>query len=183
MRSPDVPARFFLAFCGALLGPAMARDTFASSVAALDLDALSTRADRIVVGQVVKIDPHFVAPGSPRIVTDVTLRAEQNVLGGDSSADRIVVRHLGGEVGRVGQMVYGEATYFVGERVVLFAAERQGSFFAVGMAQGVLPIAQDAAGVARLQPRPAPAAWAVPGRRVDDLLAEVRGYLNRKARK
>ena len=131
---------------GALLLPLRASDAMASSVLPLDLDGLSTRAERVVVGHVEKMESHFLAAGSQRIVTDVTLVVERPVLG-DPAATRFVVRHLGGEVGKLGQLVSGEASYFVGERLVLFAAQRQGAYFAVGMAQGALPIHDDAAGV------------------------------------
>ena len=138
------PARWLSAVAFAVVAAvAPARQAGASSVVHLDLASLSARAERIVVGHVEKMESHFVAPGSQRIVTDVTLVTEQNVLG-PHAATRFVVRRLGGEVGQLGQIVQGEANYSVGERVVVFAAERQGSFFAVGMGQGVLHVYEDA---------------------------------------
>jgi hypothetical protein len=186
MQLRSARIRFSFA-AAALLLSALATNAMASSVVQLDLETLSARADRVVVGHVEKMQSHFLAPGSQRIVTDVTLVVEQPVLG-DPAATRFVVRHLGGEVGKVGQWVSGEASYHVGERLVLFAAERQGAFFAVGMAQGVLPIRDDAAaGVARVKsPRRASAAVSdgtSEMRSVDDLVDEVRTLVARKGTK
>jgi hypothetical protein len=136
-----------LAVTVTVLSPPLTRDAAASSMVPLDVEALSARADRILVGHVDSIESHFIAPGSRYIVTDVTLTTERNVLGAPS--DRFVVRHLGGAVGKLGQLVYGEASYRVGETVLLFASERQGAFFAVGMAQGVMHVYVDGAGIAR----------------------------------
>ena len=174
--------RSILVVSAALMALARGSDALASATATLDLEGLSTRADHIVVGQVELMDSHFLAPGSQRIVTDATLVTERNVLGA-STGSRFVVRRLGGEVGKVGQLVYSEASYFVGERVLLFAAERQGAFFAVGMAQGAVPIGDDEAGVTRVQHTPTLPAGVVTGRRVDDVLDEVRASLDRNARK
>lgn len=166
-----------VALTSAMLVPTLTTEARASSVAELDLETLSARADRVVVGHVEKMESYFLA-GSARIVTDVTLVAERPVLG-DPSASRFVVRHLGGEVGKVGQLVSGEASYRVGQRLVLFAAKRQGAFFAVGMAQGVLPIRDDHSGVAKVE---APRSKAAPKlRTVDDLVDEVALLVARKA--
>ena len=167
---------------GGLLLPLLIPDAMASSVVPLDLDGLSARAERVVVGHVEKTDSHFLASGSQRIVTDVTLVVERPVVG-DPSATRFVVRHLGGEVGKLGQLVSGEASYFVGERLVLFAAQRQGAYFAVGMAQGVLPIHDDAAGVAYVtSPRRKIEGGRIASevRTVDDLVDEVSASVTRR---
>lgn len=167
---------------GALVLPHLTPDAMASSVMTLDLDGLSARAERVVVGHVEKMESHFLVPGSQRIVTDVTLVVERAVIG-DPAATRFVVRHLGGEVGKLGQLVSGEASYFVGERLVLFAAERQGSYFAVGMAQGVLPIHDDDAGVAYVtSPHRKTGGGRVTGdaRTVDDLVDEVSASVARR---
>lgn len=151
----------------------------ASSVVRLDLPSLSERAELIVVARVEKTESRFITSKSQRIVTDVTLVAEQTVLG-PQAATRFVVRHLGGEVGDIGQLVQGEASYAVGERVVVFAAERQGALFAVGMAQGVLHAYEDQNGVARVPPTFATRERSTEGHRVDELVEEVRALVVRK---
>jgi hypothetical protein len=113
------------------------RPAVASSIAPMDLDALSVGAERILIGTVEKVESHFISPKNRYIVTDATIVVERNVLG-VTAGERFVVRHLGGEVGKVGQRVVGEASYRPGERVLLFAVARQGSYFALGMGQGVL---------------------------------------------
>lgn len=178
------PARTFVRGIPALLLAVVTPAASASSVARLDLELLSARADHIVVGHVEKMESHFLAPGSQRIVTDVTLVTEQNVLG--DAASRFVVRRLGGEVGHVGQIVHGEASYAVGERVVLFAAKRQDAFFSVGMAQGVLHVYEDAAGVSRVRTvalEPSRRRMLPEGRPVADLVDEVRALVARKGTK
>jgi hypothetical protein len=161
----------------------------ASSLSAMSLQALSANADRIVVGTVEKSEAHFVSSNSRYIVTDVTVRSERNLLGVPEGS-RFVVRHLGGVVGELGQRVFGEASYRVGEQVLLFAAERQGSFYALGMAQGALHVYRDSAGTARVETQLAgaelvsangaplaPAAAAATGRSLDEVIAEVRSYV------
>ncbi|MDB4994697.1 MAG: hypothetical protein JWM74_2129 [Myxococcaceae bacterium] len=153
-----------LAVMVAVLSPPLTRDAAASSIEPLDVEALSARADRILVGHVDSVESHFIAPGSRYIVTDVTLTTERSVLGGAPS-NHFVVRHLGGAVGKLGQLVYGEASYRVGETVILFASERQGAFFAVGMAQGVMHVYVDSAGIRRASSN---------GRPLDEVLDRAR---------
>jgi hypothetical protein len=100
---------------------------------------------------------------------------------------RFVVRHLGGVVGELGQRVHGEASYRAGEQVLLFAKERGGAFFAMGMAQGAMHVFRDGAGVPRVDialdqaelvgPTGQAAAAAANGRTLDDVLATVRSLL------
>jgi hypothetical protein len=144
----------------------------ASSTAPLDLEALAVSSEVIVLGRVEASDSHVIAPGSRYIVTDVTIATEQRLLG-ESEPDRFVVRYLGGEVGKLGQRVFGEASYRVGERVVLFAVRRQGAFYALGMSQGVLHVHDDAGGVARVGAGAA-------SRRLDDVLEQVRSLVARR---
>jgi hypothetical protein len=143
----------------------------ASPTLSLDLEALAVRSECIVLGRVEATDSHFVAPRSRYIVTDVTIAIDQRLLGA-AEPDRFVVRYLGGEVGDLGQRVFGEASYRVGERVLLFAAKRQGAFYAVGMSQGVLHVRDDGAGVERIGAGAAP-------RKLDDVLDQVRALVAR----
>ena len=144
----------------------------ASALEPMDVETLTAKADRILVGRVESADSHFLAPGSSYIVTDVTLVRERRLFGGPD-ASRFVVRRLGGEVGKRGQRVYGEATYRVGERVMLFAVERQGVFYALGMSNGVLHVYDDEAGVARIR--------TLPGRSLADVVALVQSVAARRA--
>lgn len=164
-----------------LLSPARA-----SVLMAMDLETLTNSADHVLVGTVEKVESHYLSPASRYIVTDVTVRSERNLLGVPEGT-RFVVRKLGGAVGELGQLVHGEASYQVGEQVLLFASERQGAFYAVGMAQGALHIYRDSAGVQRVGVDLAgaelsgPALAAAPsGRTLDEVVSQVQGYLSRR---
>lgn len=173
----------------------------ASSLVAMDLTALSQKADRILVGTVEKSEAHFLSPNSKYIVTDVTVRSERNLLGVPEGTT-MVVRHLGGVVGELGQRVFGEASYRVGEQVLLFAAQRQGSFYTLGMAQGALHVYRDSSGIARVDTQlagaelvnanapalqsavpgqtPAAAPTFVTGRPLDEVAAQVQALVARR---
>lgn len=178
-----------IALCACLIGGG-AR---ASSLTPLSLETLSTQADRILVGTVEKSEAHFVTAGSRYIVTDVTVRSERNLLGVPEGS-RFVVRHLGGVVGELGQRVFGEASYRVGEQVLLFASERQGAFFAMGMAQGALHVYRDSSGISRVdtqlggaelvaapgRPLVPAAATTTSGRSLDEVTAQVQAFIARR---
>ena len=161
----------------------------ASSMLGMDLEMLSAGADRILVGRVEKTESRFLSRASKYIVTDVTVVTERQLLGAPASS-RVVIRQLGGTVGKLGQRVFGEASYNVGERVMLFAVRRQGVFYTLGMAQGVLHIHADEQGVARIENGSVqaellgPASRAVvQGRRLEDVVSRVRSLVARRARK
>jgi hypothetical protein len=111
----------------------------------MDVDALGTWADAILVGTVESTEAHFASSANRTIVTDVTIRADAGIFGVPDGS-RFVVRHLGGEVGAMGQRVFGEASFHPGERLLLFAVERRGAYWALGMSQGVWPVTRDDAG-------------------------------------
>ena len=158
----------------------------ATSLTALDLPTLTQGADRVLLGTVERVDSHFLGDGGSYIVTDVSIRCEKELLGVPAGS-RFVVRHLGGVVGELGQRVHGEASYRPGEQVLLFAKERGGAFFAMGMAQGAMHVFRDSAGVARVDidldqtELVAPSGQTVPaaaqGRALDDVLSTVRSLL------
>ena len=114
----------------------------ASVLAKLTLADMAQRADRALVGTVEDVHPHFLGDGG-YIVTDVRIRCTRELLGVPAGTV-LTVRHLGGEVGELGQKVFGEASYRVGEEVLVLAEERSAAFYAVGMAQGALHIERDA---------------------------------------
>jgi GMP synthase-like glutamine amidotransferase len=103
----------------------------------MSFETLTAAADRIIAGTVEKVEPRRWSRQSSYIVTDVTVRSDREVLG-VAVGERFIVRHLGGELDGIGQRVHGEASYRVGETVVVFAARRPDAYYAVGMAQGAL---------------------------------------------
>lgn len=127
--------------CGALLwssggGGSTAR---ASVLTKLSLEDMTARAEHVLLGRVERIDSKFVQGHSGLIITEVQVRCQRSIRGAKEGS-LITVRHLGGVVGELGQKVFGEASYQVGEEVVLLAEPREGALYAVGMAQGKLHI-------------------------------------------
>jgi hypothetical protein len=157
----------------------------ASSMVRMDLEALGNGAEHILVGTVEKKESRL-SPGGETIVTDVTLDVERSLAGGPVG-DRFVVRHLGGEVGGLGQRIYGEASYQPGERVLVFTVGRSGAQFALGMAQGVFHVFNDAQGIARVEAHVAdanvlgaPAPATTGPRRLDEVIAQVQSLIARR---
>jgi hypothetical protein len=171
------------------VGLALASDAGASSMVRMDIETLSAGADSIFVGTVEKTDAHFLSPSSRYIVTDVTLVTEE-FLAGPAASSRFVIRTLGGEVGRLGQRVFGEASYRAGERVMVFAVQRQGVSYTLGMAQGVMHVENDEHGVARISNPRLDATLlghattvSVDGRRLDDVVDQVRSLVAGRRRR
>lgn len=129
--------------CGAGLVPSLyaLRPAPASILTKLSLGDMAGRADRALVGTVEQVRSRFLGDGG-YIVTEVRVRCTRELLGVPAGTV-FTVTHLGGEVGEIGQKVFGEASYQVGQEVLLLAEERAGAFFAVGMAQGALHIERE----------------------------------------
>jgi hypothetical protein len=105
----------------------------ATAVVGMDLKSLSREAELIVGGRVVALESAW---DKGRIRTRITLAAEQVFKGKPAEADRVTFSVLGGEVGGIGQRVPGEATFVVGERVVVFLTDLGVRATVLGMAQG-----------------------------------------------
>lgn len=114
----------------------------ASILAKLSLTDMAGRADRALLGTVEGVRSRRLGDGG-YIVTEVQIRCTREILGVPAGTV-FTVSHLGGEVGELGQKVFGEASYKVGQEVLVVAEERGGAFFAVGMAQGAMHVERDA---------------------------------------
>lgn len=125
--------------CGALLWPSVESTARASVLTKLSLAEMTARAEQVLVGRVERIDSKFVQGHDGVIITEVQIRCQRSIRGAKEGA-LVTVRHLGGVVGELGQKVFGEASYQVGEEVVLLAEPREGALYSVGMAQGKLHI-------------------------------------------
>lgn len=128
------------------------------------------------------------------IVTDVTVRVDEDLSEGDEEAGRtLTVTHLGGAVGDIGMKVSGMPTFEVGQRSLLFAKRggRTGRLWPVGMSQGVMQVRREggrdmvhpgARGLMLVKRsasgalRPAPGALLHP-RPLEEVLAEVRALV------
>lgn len=133
-----------LALLLALFSPPTAS---ASVVVPLDLDALCDHSAAIVLGRVEARESRWTEDHSA-IYTDVTVRVLDALKGEARPGDTVVVRRLGGSVDGMGMKVFGEASYALGEEVVVFLERRGGPgnevpgvLWTVGMAQGKLRVA------------------------------------------
>ncbi len=125
-------------------------------------------------------------PSGKRITTYTKVVVEQRVFGEGAAPKEVWVRTLGGAVGRVGQVVSGEAQLATGERALLFLSKVGERWAVTAMAQGHYPIVKDAKGEPRLRPspdagllvhRPGPVLTAydeLVGYKMDDAVARVK---------
>jgi hypothetical protein len=128
-------------FCGVLLWSSAGVGSVAeaSVLTKLTLSDMTGRAEQVMVGRVERVDSKF-APGYDGLIITRSADPLSAQHSGAKEGTLITVRHLGGAVGELGQKVFGEASYQVGEEVVLLAELREGSLYSVGMAQGKLHI-------------------------------------------
>jgi hypothetical protein len=92
--------------------------------------------------------------GSKRIVTYTRVRVEETVAGVPSGAE-LMVRTMGGHVGKIGQIVHGEAVLKHGERSLLFVRpEVDGRLAVAAMAQGHYPVRADRDGSLKVTASP-----------------------------
>lgn len=116
----------------------LAAPASASVVVPLDLPELVGRSELIV--HAVPTRQESVWEGG-RIVTRTTLRVIGALKG--SAGKEVEVRHFGGVVHGIGQKLYGEPTFSLGEEVVLFLRSQGGELRTVGMAQGKFRVVAD----------------------------------------
>jgi hypothetical protein len=116
----------------------------ATTLVPLDLPSLTARAERVVLARVERQEAHWT-DGRNAIYTDVVLRIERTYKGDVKAGDEIVVRREGGTVDGVAMVVYGAPTFVDGEEVLLFSERRGSASWVVGMTQGKLRVARDAA--------------------------------------
>lgn len=106
----------------------------------LELEELTAKADRIVLGRVL-FSESFLHPDG-QIGTWHRIEVEREIRGDAPDEREVIVETLGGQIGDISMRVEGEASFHVGERVLVFV--RGGgpytAFRAVGMGQGVLRV-------------------------------------------
>ena len=114
-----------------LLVPSLAAG---SLVQALDLSELTSRAERIVVAQVVSSKSDW--DSSHRTIhTRIEIKVEEAWKGAVAPGERIVIVQPGGSVGNIEMRVHGMPGFAIGEKAVLFLAG-QPATRVVGMSQG-----------------------------------------------
>jgi hypothetical protein len=111
-----------------------------------------------------------------RIVTYTDVHVDARVAG-RALPDHVAVRTLGGDVGRVGQVVEGEAVLTLGQPSLLFLRDARGSspgvYAVTARAQGEYAVVADADGTARVKPSPGAGDTVLSNRPQTRLAAEV----------
>ena len=134
---------------GLLLGLASgaAANAFSSSasatvVRALTLPSLVQSSRRIVVVTALAAESHFEELGRRRrVVTDTRVRVEEVLAKSPAASRELMLRTLGGSIGRLGERVHGQAQLILGEACVTFLLEGpDGLHYVNGMAQGHYPL-------------------------------------------
>ncbi|HYQ14581.1 MAG TPA: hypothetical protein VEQ58_02450 [Polyangiaceae bacterium] len=118
----------------------------ATIVRALSLPALVQSSRRIVVVTALAAESHFEEIGRRRrVVTDTRVRVEELVAKEASSETELLIRTLGGSIGRLGERVDGQARLVAGEPCLAFLLQGPDDLHYVnGMAQGHYPLSADA---------------------------------------
>ena len=150
----------------------------------LDTKALTTRAERIVLGTVESAEARW-SSDHQAIYTDDTILVTRVYKGAVKPGERVVVRREGGVIDGMGMRVYGAATFTVGEEVVVFLETRGNAAWTVGMTQGKLRVVTGADGIKRVSAalgdvaftRPTNATALSQPRRLDDFERELRTYV------
>jgi hypothetical protein len=111
----------------------------------LTLASLVQGSGRIVVVTALAAESHFEELGRRRrIVTDTRVRVEEAIAKGDSSERELMVRTLGGSVGRLGELVHGQAQLSIGQQCLVFVLKGpDGLHYVNGMSQGHYPLSSE----------------------------------------
>lgn len=132
------------------------RPAFASLARAVGVEELVSRSRHVLVAEPLDAESVWEELGQRRhIVTYHRVRAVEVLAGEDPKHEELMVRTLGGRVGKLAELVHGEAVLNGGERGVLFVMPARGSLAVTAMAQGHYPLARDKLGAERLRRSPA----------------------------
>jgi hypothetical protein len=118
----------------------------ATVVRSLSLQALVQSSRRVVVVTALAAESHFEELGRRRrVVTDTRVRVEEVLAKGAPPESELMLRTLGGAIGRLGERVHGQAQLVLGEACVAFLLEGpDGLHYVNGMAQGHYPLGNNA---------------------------------------
>jgi hypothetical protein len=111
----------------------------------MTLPALVQSSTRIVVVTALASESRFEELGRRRrVVTDTRVRVEEALAKGGSTESELMVRTLGGSVGRLGELVHGQARLAIGQQCVAFLLKGpDGLHYVNGMAQGHYPLSSE----------------------------------------
>lgn len=132
---------------GGLLATALLGKPASATIArSLSLQALVRGSRRVAIVTALAAESHFEELGRRRrIVTDTRVRIEEHIAKEELRESEVLVRTLGGSVGRLGELVHGQAQLVLGEPCVAFLLQGpDGLHYFNGMAQGHYPLSGDA---------------------------------------
>ncbi len=131
-----------------LMGPIVAAFLFTapadgSVVQGLELEELAAEADRIILGRVLFSESFLRRDG--QIWTWHRIEVEREIRGHDPDQRELIVETMGGQIGEIGMRVEGEASFQLGERVLVFVhgGGPYTAFRTVGMGQGVMRVRRE----------------------------------------
>ena len=153
LPSTDMDRRQTLGLMGTLLATlSLSRVSRATTARAVSLADLTARSTRIAHALPLENSSRFEDVGDTRhIVTYTRLRVDE-LISGSPNEPEILVRTLGGRIGKLAELVHGEAVLAINEPCVVFLqADPDGIDNVTEMAQGHYPLLSDASGVLRLQ--------------------------------
>lgn len=137
------------------LGALLPGQAGASVSRALRLEQLVGRSRHVVLGEPLDGYSVWETIGDRRhIVSYTRVRTHELLAGEDPGQEEILVRTLGGRVGKLGELVPGEARLQLGSRSVLFTMLSGEALTVTAMAQGHYPLRRDGASVEWLQRSP-----------------------------
>ena len=117
----------------------------------LSLPDLAQASEFILLATPLSASSHWeVLGGRRRIVTDTRVRVEDVIAKAVPSDGELMVRTLGGTVGELASLVYGEAALSLNETSVLFMVQTAEVHRVLGMAQGHYPVHADTKQALRL---------------------------------
>ena len=142
-----VQRRTFLGLIGA--GTAVfagAGPAFGTVARAVAMSALVKQSKSVVVATPLSAYSEWAEIGDTRrIVTITRVRVDEHVARSKTSSSEVMVRTLGGRVGKIGQLVHGEAELRSSTPCMLFIHDAEGGLSTVtAMAQGHYPLLFDA---------------------------------------
>lgn len=130
---------------GALV-TAVGGSAHATMVRSVSLAALAKGSRGIAVVTPLTSECHYEDLGRRRrIVTDTRVRIEERLAKGEGLDSEVLVRTLGGSVGREGERVHGQVQWAMSKACVAFLLQGpDGVFYVNGMSQGHYPLIERA---------------------------------------
>ncbi len=106
---------------------------FGTSIRKYTLEEQAGQAEGIYLGRVLEQKSYWNEEGT-LILTDYTIAVRTTIAG--AARSRLVITEVGGEVGDIGLMIPGAASYSVGEEAVIFTHREAGRLMTLHFEQG-----------------------------------------------